>query len=1271
MGRFMKAPRRAALYPVALLLLGALGLPVDVAVAMPSPEDASPQTIWTPGVRDAKAGLPGPWVRELERRRDVLRRNAGRSPNAITGLLGILVDLHGEVPSEQLAELLDGVAKDKRRDPLVRSYAGYLRARLAAAEGDHSRAYEGYRREGYLLDWQIIGPFDNAGRVGHSRVHPPEREAFDADQRMLGKLPGETLEWRSFRNEEVQTETFVSLDALLAPNSQVTGYATKWVKVAKDTRAAIHVGAGGAYKVWVNSDFVGESDLYRTPHVLQDTHAVKLRAGWNRILVKVSADEGLWGFSARLSQVSGAPLSGLLTSADPQAGALAAPGGEVTPDEPGARAAKPPHSLRGVLDRNADKKRPRKQDVLARVEFERWVRLYSPEDRTPAEHAEAADELSQTAYSAYLRYLADPDPNTSRTALAAGIERARKEGPKSAPLLARLLRQQAWRYQSLGFDDRARRLLDESFQVGPDDAHTELALVERLSEDGYTITSLSWLESMVRRYPESGMLRRAHASRLAELGRTRDALAVYEYLLAHHQDEGYVHGQMIEALLDLGEPERAAKLAAARVNTAPGLPAAYVQLARLEQARGNDDAARGALQKAVELSPQNAELHNMLGRMLARHGDTAGGIHSLKRSLALKPQQPDVRDLLASLDTSQTDDLLTRHDIDFEKIAATPSPTSWKGKDAGILHRRVAVHVLKNGLTERLDHRVIRILDDRGVRSQSVQAIAFDPGESYVDVRRARVRRKNGSIEEIGTPSVVSMTEAGYRMFYDRRIQKVTFNGLRPGDTLEVAFVRRDVAARNKFDDYFGELMPMEDTLPSLVTDYVLEVPSSRPLYFNHKVHKQQKKGADTVTYRYTLKDRPGILPEAHMPGWTEVTNFLHVSTYANWDDVGRWYWNLVKEQLIVDSKIKAGVAEAVADLGKDASVRDKVHAIYRHVIRSTRYVGLEFGIHGYKPYRTTDVYDRKFGDCKDKASLLKVMLAEVGIKSHLVLVRTRDQGTIGKTPASLSAFNHAIVYVPELDLYLDGTAEFSGPDELPAGDQGASVLIVKDGDGAEMRQIPMSEPAANNQVTTQTVQLQDTGGAKVEYNLVLRGANAASWRTNLQSAESRQERLTAVWGRFFQGVRVSDIETPGIDDVLAPVKIGAKLDVPRWGQSQPGSLRFPPLGYRTSLVGNLAAQGKRRHDLVLAIPSVEEQTIEYELPRGYTFSQVPQSRNIDSPMGKFELKVEHQGRKAKVYSRLQYSVTRVSPDKYREFREFLRQVDASLQQVFEAQPGQ
>src|SRR5690606_39241814 len=128
-----------------------------------------------------------------------------------------------------------------------------------------------------------------------------------------------------------------------------------------------------------------------------------------------------------------------------------------------------------------------------------------------------------------------------------------------------------------------------------------------------------------------------------------------------------------------------------------------------------------------------------------------------------------------------------RYSVDLEALAELPVPATWKGKDAGILLARTAVRVLSNGLSERLDHRVIRVLDDRGIRTQSMQGMVYDPEEGYVEVRRARVRRADGGIEEIGDASVVSLTDAGYRMFYDQRQTRVSFNGLRVGDTLEVA----------------------------------------------------------------------------------------------------------------------------------------------------------------------------------------------------------------------------------------------------------------------------------------------------------------------------------------------------------------------------------------------------------------------------------------------------------------------------------------------------
>src|SRR6476620_1365289 len=119
------------------------------------------------------------------------------------------------------------------------------------------------------------------------------------------------------------------------------------------------------------------------------------------------------------------------------------------------------------------------------------------------------------------------------------------------------------------------------------------------------------------------------------------------------------------------------------------------------------------------------------------------------------------------------------------------------------------------------------------------------------------------------------------------------------------------------------------------------------------------------------------------------------------------------------------------------------MRAIYDEVVQRTRYVALEFGIYGYKPRPCALTFARGWGDCKDKATLIVTMLKEAGIPASLVLVRTGMRGEFETEPASLAPFDHAIAYVPSMNLFLDVTAEYSGSTELPAMDRAALALLA------------------------------------------------------------------------------------------------------------------------------------------------------------------------------------------------------------------------------------
>jgi hypothetical protein len=299
-------------------------------------------------------------------------------------------------------------------------------------------------------------------------------------------------------------------------------------------------------------------------------------------------------------------------------------------------------------------------------------------------------------------------------------------------------------------------------------------------------------------------------------------------------------------------------------------------------------------------------------------------------------------------------------------------------------------------------------------------------------------------------------------------------------------------------------------------------------------------------------------------------------------------------------------------------------------------------------------------------------------VTSHLVLVRTRDLGVIGESPASLSAFNHAIVYVPAHDLFMDGTAEHAGVFELPSGDQGASVVVIEDGKGASFRTIPFADPGKNATSYELNVEIGADGNAEVGHRMTLSGTGAAPWRASFETKEQRQELLTQRLSRTFPGTKVLRAEFPGIEDVLAPVVVEAELSVPGWavvqdagqGTAVANGLRWRVLGHDVELLRSVAPQARREHPLVLGVPNRETRVIHYTLPRGLELQHTPEARKIDSPFGRFELAVESKPRGASITTTLEFSRSRVEPAEYEAFREFLREIDTALAQAFEAAPS-
>ena len=143
----------------------------------------------------------------------------------------------------------------------------------------------------------------------------------------------------------------------------------------------------------------------------------------------------------------------------------------------------------------------------------------------------------------------------------------------------------------------------------------------------------------------------------------------------------------------------------------------------------------------------------------------------------------------------------------------------------------------------------------------------------------------------------------------------VVFPRLSPGDVVEVLYRVEDISPRNAFADYFGEVHYMQSTEPIARAEYVLVTPKTRAFYFNTPnvpgIKTDTRDEGDKRIYRFLAENVPPALHEVDQPPATETFGHVHVSTYRTWEEVGRWYWGLIKDQLVPDDDACGGASRS------------------------------------------------------------------------------------------------------------------------------------------------------------------------------------------------------------------------------------------------------------------------------------------------------------------------------------------------------------------------
>jgi len=669
---------------------------------------------------------------------------------------------------------------------------------------------------------------------------------------------------------------------------------------------------------------------------------------------------------------------------------------------------------------------------------------------------------------------------------------------------------------------------------------------------------------------------------------------------------------------------------------------AYLEqnVADLAERSGDAELAAAAVERMLSRWPHNPYLLSEAGDYRYRNGDAEGALDLWRQALRLRPQDGTLRALVAKLGRKDTafahaipgDDVLRSlaSGVQAKGISGVPFVTV---RDITLVRLEDGGNSVKRRLQA-----ILAVAPDAS-RPYEVR-FSYDSAVDDATVLRSEVLRADGRISPAADQSDEGLSEEEFNLYYDQRRVTLRFERLAPGDLILVDWEMHSTGSALK--EPFAGVLWVQDDQPRYNVSVEVSVPGGTALH--HRLAFGQKpfpaeesylaQGGEHEGFRIDFAEVPAAREEVYPAGLFEMLASVHYSTMESWEEFGRWYAELAYAQEAMDGPMQDLVDRA---LSESASREETIAAIARHVADEVRYVGLELGVHGLKPYAPGDVFRRGFGDCKDKSLLMVTLLTAAGIEARMVALSTFPRGRPELSPASQALFDHAIVYLPEEDLFFDPTARFVGVGPVPWQDQGARAIIIDREHPREVT-LPVSRPEENRVVTELSVGLTDQGGLRVEGSIRFTGQFA--W-ASLRALENRGS-----WKDTVEGYVASVLAQVQVEETSESMEPGRIPNLTVQFVGSIGAARGTRLQLLESASDSSRAvqAAKRVGDLVYAFPFRQEFRVKLD-PAALKLVTSVEERGSDGSVA-WEVKA---GEGVEVV--YEQTTRTVSPDDYTSFR--------------------
>ena len=619
----------------------------------------------------------------------------------------------------------------------------------------------------------------------------------------------------------------------------------------------------------------------------------------------------------------------------------------------------------------------------------------------------------------------------------------------------------------------------------------------------------------------------------------------------------------------------------------------------------------------------------------------------------------------------------------LQQLAKQPVPTYDKDVPAVVLQDEQRVTVSEDGKITTIRTYAVRLLLREG-RDYAHAAEFYENDAGKVKELKAWLIRASGAVKKYDKDQTIDAVEDPNDIYNESRMKLIDAS-----DDADAGAIFGYQATTEERSIFSQDIWAFQYRLPVLSSTYVLSLPqgwAAKSITFNHETIAPAVNGS---VYTWTLQNLPPIAPEPSSPRVSSLAPRIAVSFYSNpekpsssfksfstWAQVSFWLSELHDPQ----STANEALAEKTRQLTAGAKTElEKIRAVASFV-QSIRYIAIAIGVSrggGMRPRTANEVFAKSYGDCKDKANLMRAMLKVLNITSYPVGIYSGDPDYVRDEWASPNQFNHCIIAIKVSDetqaptvvthatlgrlLIFDATDDNTPVGDLPQHEQGSWALIVA-GESGSLIRMPVTPVESNFLERTIEGSLAADGSLAATIQEKANGQWASNYRGEFRHlSKPDYQKVIERWiAAGATEAKISRVE-PHDDTVAGGFDLDVEFQAPRYGQLMQDRL----LVFKPAIVSRketLALTDATRKNPVVLTANAYSETLRLKLPTGFNVDELPDPLKLDASFGSYVTNYEVKGGELVFTRKLVQKAGTIPVTQYNTVRTFFEKIRAAEQ---------